>query len=175
MKRSSFLTWDQLKVGTVVLIAFAILLFGVYKLGQSANLFASRYQLVSFLPSANGLRAGGSVTIAASDVSNPIMAGYSAGQTIQAYPSEGYTAYVPATGTDDVLATQNVAGVGTLPGVVETTTGANNVHFATQDLLGDSNLLSHAIQSVVLGTQPGVDLHTSRQAGILATRMDMDQ
>ena len=64
MKRSSFLTWDQLKVGTVVLIAFAILLFGVYKLGQSANLFSTRYQLITFLPSANGLRAGGSVTIA---------------------------------------------------------------------------------------------------------------
>jgi phospholipid/cholesterol/gamma-HCH transport system substrate-binding protein len=64
MKRSSFLTWDQLKVGTIVLVSFAILLFGVYKLGQSANLFATRYQLVTFLPSANGLRAGGSVTIA---------------------------------------------------------------------------------------------------------------
>ena len=44
-----------------------------------------------------------------------------------------------------------------------------------QDLLGDSNLLSHAIQSVVLGTQPGVTLHTSRDAGIVAARMDMDQ
>ena len=64
MKRSSFITWDQLKVGVVVLVAFSILLFGVYKLGQSANLFSERYQLVTFLPTANGLREGGSVTIA---------------------------------------------------------------------------------------------------------------
>ena len=49
------------------------------------------------------------------------------------------------------------------------------MHFATADLLGDSNLLSNAIQSVVLGTQPGVALHMSRQAGIVAVRMDMDQ
>ena len=74
-----------------------------------------------------------------------------------------------------MLVNQNITGVGTLPGVVETTTGGTNVHFASADLLGDSNLLSHAIQSVVLGTQPGVALHTSRQAGIVAARMDMDQ
>ena len=77
---------------------------------------------------------------------------------------------------EDVLVNQNVAGVGTLPGVVETTVGgATNVHFASQALLGDSNLLSNAIQSVVLGTSPGVALHTSRDAGIVAARMDMDQ
>ena len=63
----------------------------------------------------------------------------------------------------------------TLPGVVETTTGGTNVEFSSQDLLGDNNLLSHAIQSVVLGTQPGVVLHMSRDAGIVAVRMDMDQ
>ena len=74
-----------------------------------------------------------------------------------------------------MLVNQNVAGIGTLPGVVETRTGGTNVHFATQDLLGDNNLLSKAIQSVVLGTQPGVALHISRQAGIVAARMDMDQ
>ena len=58
---------------------------------------------------------------------------------------------------------------------MQTTTGGTNVHFATTDLLGDSNLLSNAIQSVVLGTQPGVTLHMSRDAGIVAVRMDMDQ
>jgi hypothetical protein len=41
--------------------------------------------------------------------------------------------------------------------------------------MGDSNLLSNAIQTVVLGTTPGVALHTSRDAGIVAVRMDMDQ
>ena len=103
------------------------------------------------------------------------MQGYTAGQVIQSYTNEGYAAYQGVNTPVDVLVNQNVAGIGTLPGVVETTTGGTNVHFATQDLLGDSNLLSNAIQKVVLGTQPGVTLHDSRQAGIVAARMDMDQ
>ena len=64
MKRSTFITWDQLKVGLVILISLAILTVAVYRLGQAANLFASRYQLVAVLPSAVGLRVGGQVTLA---------------------------------------------------------------------------------------------------------------
>ena len=118
----------------------------------------------------------GAVTVTANDVTNPIMKSYTAGQVIQTYPSEGYAAYQGVGGTAiDTLVNQNVTGVGTLPGVVQTTTGGTNVHFATTDLLGDSNLLSNAIQTVALGTQPGVTLHESRDAGIVAVRMDMDQ
>ncbi|HLV25482.1 MAG TPA: MlaD family protein [Gemmatimonadales bacterium] len=64
MKRSTFLTWEQLKVGTVVLIALAILAVAVLKLGQSQSLFSSRYTLQAYLPNANGLRVGNSVLIA---------------------------------------------------------------------------------------------------------------
>jgi hypothetical protein len=119
----------------------------------------------------------GDVTVTASDVSNPIMQGYTANEVIQTYSGVGYTGYAASGATQyDVLVNQNVAGVGTVPGVVETTIGGTtNVHFATQGLLGDSNLLSDAIQSMVLGTEAGVSLHTSRLAGIMAARMDMDQ
>src|SRR3954463_13588302 len=64
MKRSSFITWDQLRVGLVILAALGILTLAVYKLGQAANLFTKRYQLVAFLKEANGLREGGTVTVA---------------------------------------------------------------------------------------------------------------
>ena len=64
MKRSTFITWDQLKVGLVILISLAILMVAVYRLGKAANLFASRYQLVAVLPNAVGLRVGGQVTLA---------------------------------------------------------------------------------------------------------------
>lgn len=64
MKRSSFITWDQLRVGLVILAALAILTLAVYKLGQAANLFAKRYTLVAFLKEANGLREGGTVSLA---------------------------------------------------------------------------------------------------------------
>lgn len=64
MKRSAMITVDQLRVGGVILAAVAVIAFAVYKLGQAANLFTKRYELIVFLPSANGLREGGSVTLA---------------------------------------------------------------------------------------------------------------
>ena len=64
MKRSSFITWDQLKVGVVIAGALAVLAVAIYKLGQAANLFSKRYELIAYLPNANGLRAGGVVFVA---------------------------------------------------------------------------------------------------------------
>ena len=64
MKRSTSITWEQLRVGGVILVALIVLTLAAYKLGQAANLFSSRYTLVAFLPNANGLRPGGQVTIA---------------------------------------------------------------------------------------------------------------
>ena len=64
MKRATFITWEQLKVGGMILVALTILTVAVFKLGEAANLFSKRYKLVALLPSANGLRVGGSVTVA---------------------------------------------------------------------------------------------------------------
>jgi len=64
MKRSAIITVDQLRVGGVILLALGIVALAVYKLGQAANLFTKRYELVAFLPAAPGLREGGSVTLA---------------------------------------------------------------------------------------------------------------
>ena len=59
--------------------------------------------------------------------------------------------------------------------MVQTTTGGTNTVFATTGLLGDSNLLQHAIQNAVFGTTPSLSLDTSRMAGIVASRTDLDQ
>jgi phospholipid/cholesterol/gamma-HCH transport system substrate-binding protein len=64
MKRSSRITWDQLRVGSIALVALGILTLAVYKLGQAASLFAHRYELIAIVPEANGLREGGPVSIA---------------------------------------------------------------------------------------------------------------
>jgi len=64
MKRSTFITWDQLKVGAMIAVALGIMVVAIIKLGQQANLFASHYELVTFVPSTAGLREGGQVTIA---------------------------------------------------------------------------------------------------------------
>jgi phospholipid/cholesterol/gamma-HCH transport system substrate-binding protein len=64
MKRSSFITWDQLKVGILILAALGVLGVAIYKLGQAANLFSKRYELIAFLQNANGLRQGSQVLVA---------------------------------------------------------------------------------------------------------------
>ncbi len=64
MKRSATLTWDQLRVGLVILVSLGILGVAVYKLGEAANLFSDRYELIAYLHDANGLRPGGAVLVA---------------------------------------------------------------------------------------------------------------
>lgn len=64
MKRSSFITWDQLKVGVLIVVALLILVVAILKLGEAGNLFGKRYKLVAFVSNASGLRIGGGVTVA---------------------------------------------------------------------------------------------------------------
>src|SRR4029079_13661858 len=64
MRRSSAITWDQLKVGAVILVALIVMGVAILKLGQSAHLFSKRSPLVSFVPNTAGLRVGGQVTVA---------------------------------------------------------------------------------------------------------------
>jgi phospholipid/cholesterol/gamma-HCH transport system substrate-binding protein len=64
MKRSSVLTWDEVRVGIVIVIALLITAVSIFKLGQAANLFTKRYTLIAYLPDANGLKEGGAVMVA---------------------------------------------------------------------------------------------------------------
>src|SRR5256885_12398009 len=64
MKRGSIITWEQLRVGGVIVVALLIIALAVWKIGTAANLFSRHYELVVYLPAANGLREGGSVTLA---------------------------------------------------------------------------------------------------------------
>jgi phospholipid/cholesterol/gamma-HCH transport system substrate-binding protein len=64
MKRSTFITVDQLKVGGMIIVALLVLGVAAYKLGEAANLYSRRYSLVAYLPTASGLREGGQVTVA---------------------------------------------------------------------------------------------------------------
>lgn len=64
MKRSSFITWDQLKVGAMILAALLILGVAVYKVGKTNNMFGSRFRLIAFVPNASGIVPGGSVLVA---------------------------------------------------------------------------------------------------------------
>ena len=118
---------------------------------------------------------------------NPVIAGYApgeliggasgqfAGTTAGYYTNTGYQTFSGVTQPATVLADINIQGGATVAGVVQTTTGGTNTVFATTGLLGDSNLLQHAIQNAVFGTTPSLSLDTSRMAGIVASRTDLDQ
>ena len=71
MRRATFITWEQLKVGGLILVALAVLTVAIFQLGQAANLFEKRYELVTFLPNASGLREGGSVTVEVNESLQP--------------------------------------------------------------------------------------------------------
>src|SRR3954466_4288330 len=64
MKRSSFITWDQLKVGSLILLAVLVMGVALYKLGKAVNLLSTRYELQAYLKEAGGLRLGGGVMVA---------------------------------------------------------------------------------------------------------------
>ena len=64
MKRSTSITWDQLKVGVLILVALLILAVAIVKLGEAGKLFGKRYRLVAYVANASGLRVGGPVTVA---------------------------------------------------------------------------------------------------------------
>jgi serralysin len=115
------------------------------------------------------------VSVKASNITHPVMEGYVSNELIHNYNGVGWLAFSPVTtaGTD-VLATQTV-GTTTYNAVVATTTGGRNVHFATEALLGDNNMLWQAIDYSVNGSGVTAGLELSRNSSILASRTDVDQ
>jgi serralysin len=117
----------------------------------------------------------GDVAVRAADTSHEMMDGYQSDELIRDYANVGYLHFQPVTAGATVLADQAVGGQ-TYNAVLATQTGAANVHFATDALLADNNMLWQAIQHVV--KEPGgieVGLQMSRQTSLFAARNDMDQ
>ena len=55
--------WGRVRVVALFVIALIFLAFAVYKAGQIFDVFADRYELVTLLPNASGLREGGAVAV----------------------------------------------------------------------------------------------------------------
>lgn len=54
----------QLRVGALIIAALLILAYGIYRVGAIFDVFADRYEVVTLVPSALGLREGAPVTLA---------------------------------------------------------------------------------------------------------------
>ncbi len=82
-------------------------------------------------------------------------------------------AYENRSVTSQILALQKI-GNQSYPALFISETGAKNVHFATIEELGDTNLLFPILDWLVYGSNP-IRLRMTRHEGMLATRVDMDQ
>ncbi|WP_201831076.1 Ig-like domain-containing protein [Microvirga zambiensis] len=121
------------------------------------------------------------VTVTASGVQSGHVIGYDSGEQIRTYVKNATslvgTAYFEGVNGEStqVLATQS-ASDGTHNAVLATQTGGNNVFFATESMLADSNMLQHAIGWAARPENvPELKLQMGRQASIFAARNDMDQ
>jgi phospholipid/cholesterol/gamma-HCH transport system substrate-binding protein len=63
MKRATMVSWSELKVGVVIIVAFIVLVITMFKLGEAANLFTKRYDLVAYVKDGKGLTRGSSVSV----------------------------------------------------------------------------------------------------------------
>jgi phospholipid/cholesterol/gamma-HCH transport system substrate-binding protein len=56
--------WKQGRVALLIIVSLLLLAYGVYRVGRIFDIFASRYELSTLVPSALGLRPGAPVTLA---------------------------------------------------------------------------------------------------------------
>lgn len=68
MRRSAAITWDQVRVGLVLMLALVILGFGIFFIGNIGDVFGTRYRLVTLMESAAGLVPGAPVQVAGQNV-----------------------------------------------------------------------------------------------------------
>ena len=147
---------------------------------QNGNALAgdsySRMKLLFDVTRVTGGNASYNVT--ATSQAGSVLAGYTNGQVIESYTNAitGWNTFSNVSGTGVVLANETI-GWAVNPAVYATQTGGRNVHFATEGIMGDTNMLQSAISYAVNGSPStlSVGLQMTRNAGIVATRVDMDQ
>jgi phospholipid/cholesterol/gamma-HCH transport system substrate-binding protein len=68
VKRSTPLTWEQVRVGALLIAALTLLATGVFLVGEVGHVFGTRYELVTLLRSGAGLVPGSAVQLAGQNV-----------------------------------------------------------------------------------------------------------
>ncbi|MEO0031191.1 MAG: hypothetical protein RIS94_949 [Pseudomonadota bacterium] len=117
----------------------------------------------------------GDVAIHATDPSGTVLSGYANGELVNQYTGVGWNAFQSVSGTGQTVATETINGTTDYAAVLATQTGGRNVVFSTDGAMADGNMLQKAIDYAVNGDGISVALHMTRDAGIVAARVDMDQ
>lgn len=68
MKRSTYITWAELRVGILVVVALTLLVLAILTLGGRTGIFGEKYTLYTLMPSVSGLQPGAPVRLAGVDV-----------------------------------------------------------------------------------------------------------
>jgi phospholipid/cholesterol/gamma-HCH transport system substrate-binding protein len=68
MRRSNAITWDQVRVGLVLVLSIALLAVGIFFIGDVGDQFGTRYRLITLMESAAGISVGAPVQVAGQNV-----------------------------------------------------------------------------------------------------------
>ncbi|WP_313806466.1 cadherin domain-containing protein [Sphingobium sp.] len=118
----------------------------------------------------------GNVVINATDPTGLVLDHYANGQQVNSYSNVGWNAFTSVSGTGHQIATETINGGQVYSAALATQTGpARNVLFSSEGVMADANMLQQAISYAANGTGLSVGLHLSRDSGIVAARVDMDQ
>ena len=119
------------------------------------------------------------IDLVAGSGSNPILDDYADGELVGTYSNVSYLTFNDVTGSGEVLfeqvLTDPVNGSFTENGAIATTTAARNVHFATDAIIGNNNILGTALDWVTQDDTPDVSMTMTRGTSLFFSRNDMDQ
>lgn len=116
-----------------------------------------------------------SLTVTATDPTGVVLDGYANGELVNQYANVGWNAFQSVSGTGQTIATETINGSSTYAAVLATQTGGRNVLFSSDAVMADANMLQRAIDYAVSGETVTVSLNMTRDAGLVAARVDMDQ
>ena len=117
----------------------------------------------------------GNVTVNATDATGLIFDNYSNGQLVNSYTNVGWNAFQGYGHPGQTIATETIGGQVYAAALATQTGSARNVLFSSEGIMADANMLQSAISYAANGTGLSVGLHLSRDSGIVAARVDMDQ
>lgn len=115
------------------------------------------------------------IDLVAVDTNHPISDDFAPAERVDSYANTDFQYFTDLTGSGAVLFDQVVSDGTSHDAVIATQTGGRNVHFASDAILGNNNILQHAIDWAVSGDGPSVSLQMTRGTSIFASRNDMDQ
>lgn len=135
MKRSTFVTWAELRVGILVVVALLIFAVAIFTLGGRVGAFTEKYTLYTFMPSVSGLEKGAPVRLAGVDVGTVDEVAFIGGDERDSINSRFQQAYGDSLGERALVVRFTVE-----EDVQEKVTRSSRAKIGTVGLLGDKYL-----------------------------------